>query len=28
LVAVLGVSLCFVISHYVVRRIPYAKKVL
>jgi hypothetical protein len=28
LVAILGLSLCFVISHYVVRRIPYAKKVL
>jgi glucan biosynthesis protein C len=28
LVSVLGVSLCFVLSHFVVRRIPYSRKVL
>ena len=27
-VSVLGVSLCFVISHFIVRRIPYSEKVL
>jgi hypothetical protein len=28
LISILGVGLCFILSHYLVRRLPYAKKVL